>query len=340
VPRSLLVLVATALMALGFVRGEGDAGRSLRLGGAVMEMLSGRSSLWVLTCDSGCVGEARTSKGRIVRIDPYHRRVMASAPVEHPISFAVGRRGVYVLDIDRGTVRRLGGRSLRVLATLKLTLPFRFSARDNRFLPEAVAVGRTAVWVATARCALAHVNVLLGRVVGTVRLPCDAFSGMAVAPGAVWLAEGLAGVYRIDPLTNRVSARLHIRVAGLSDGQLNAEQVFVGRRTVLAIGAKAVGTVATTSYGLARIDPTRNHVGAISPLPSGPGGLAVTFGSGSLWVARVGGSTVERIDPETGRVIASVPAAVGNVLALAGGHLWTSSGDGRIVELASRAERR
>ena len=336
-PRSVLVLVAIALVALGLARGEGGGGRSLRLGGAVVEMHSGQGSLWVLTCDSGCVGEARASKGRVVRIDPYRGRVLASAAVEHPIAFAVGRDDVYVLDIDRGTVRRLDGRSLRVLATLKLTLPFRFSARDNRFLPEAVAVGRTAVWVATARCALAHADVLLGRVVGSVRLPCDAFSGMAVAPGAVWLAEGLAGVYRIDPRRNRVSARLRIRVAGISDGQLNAEQVFVGRRTVLAIGAKAVGTVATTSYALARIDPTRNHVRALSPLPAGPGGLAVTFGNGSLWVARLGGSTVERIDPETGRVIARIPAAVGNVLAFAGGHLWTSSGDGRIFKLASRS---
>jgi len=70
----------------------------------------------------------------------------------------------------------------------------------------------------------------------------------------------------------------------------------------------------------------------VTPLP--PGDLAVAFGRHSLWVGRVGGSTVERIDPGSGRVVGRLPARVGTALAVAGGKLWTASRDGTIRQIA------
>lgn len=67
----------------------------------------------------------------------------------------------------------------------------------------------------------------------------------------------------------------------------------------LASSQPALGLAATFSQkrGLVRIDARRNRVQSITPLPSGP--LVIASGQGSLWVARLGGSSVERA---TGKV--------------------------------------
>lgn len=308
---------------------QGGAERSLRLSGRPLELLAGRGSLWVLTCERGCTGEARCSTGRIIRIDPQNARVVASAALPRPHAIALGARGVYAIDFWRDTIQRIDPRTLRVVRTLKLRLPFRFSPRDNAFLPFAVAVGQSAVWVATDRGALARADLPLRRVVGTVRLPFDAFGDMAVGPGAVWLAESLAGLYRIDPRTNRLVARIRTRQVA---GGFDAEQVVVpSRRRVLVVGGKTSGDVLTSRNVLARIDSKHNRVEGAKPLPPGP--LAVTFGEGSLWVARIGGTSVVRIDPSTGEVVDRLRGKIGTALALAGGHVWTVFSNGTLREL-------
>jgi streptogramin lyase len=293
-----------------------------------LELLAAQGSLWVLTCDRGCTGEARNSMGRIVRIDPRSGRVAASATLRRPGRIAVGASGVYATDFWRDRIRRIDLRTLQVVGSLQLRLPFRFTARDNAFVPLAVAVGH-AVWVATERGALARTDLQLRNVVATVRLPFDAFQGITVGPGAVWLAESLAGVYRIDPRTNHVSARIRIPLAA---GSLDAEQIVLSGGKVLAIGAKTSADTLTGQNGVARIDPQHNRVEAVTPLPSGPL-LAVTVGQGSLWVARVGGSSVERVDPRTGKVVARIRGQIGTALAVAGGYLWTASREGTIRKL-------
>jgi streptogramin lyase len=89
--------------------------------------------------------------------------------------------------------------------------------------------------------------------------------------------------------------------------------------------------VLTQRNVLARIDASHNRVRGVMPLPAGQ--LVATTGEGSLWVARLGGSTVERIDPRTGRVIARLRAQVGTALAVARDHLWTASSSGLVYRL-------
>jgi hypothetical protein len=96
----LVALVTVAVAPARFVRTEE---RSLRLGGTPLQMLAGRSSLWVLTCDRRCSGEARRSTGRIVRIDPQSGRVVASASLQRPGALAVGTSGVFATDFWRDT---------------------------------------------------------------------------------------------------------------------------------------------------------------------------------------------------------------------------------------------
>lgn len=331
--RAVSLLAVLLLIAAAAPASQGrDARQALRLGGTPLQLLAGRGSLWVLTCDRGCAGEARHSIGRMIRIDPRTARVAGSARIPRPATLAIGAGGVYATDFEHGTIRRVDLHTLQVVGALKLKLPFRFSARDNAFLPEAVAVGRDSVWVVSDRGALVRADLRLHRAVASLRIPPDAFGdsvgGVAADTGGVWLAESLAGVYRVDQQTNRISAKIRVP---LPTGQFDAVQVFPLAGQVLALGVKTSGGTLTQRNVLARIDANHKRVEGITSLPSGR--LVATTGAGSLWVARFGGSTVERVDPRTGRVVARLGARAGTALVVAGRHLWTVSPHGVLRRL-------
>jgi len=322
VSRALLCAGLAAFVAVG----AGPARDGIRIGGTPLQLLAARGSLWVLTCDSRCAG--RSSVGRIVRVDPASARIVSSATIARPYAFAVGAGGVYAIDFWRDTVRRLDPETLRVTSVLKLTLPFRFTVRDNAFLPLAVAPGPRAVWIATERCALARADSSARRVVATVRMPCDATGGIAADARGAWVSESLLGVYRIDPGTNRVVARIQV---GRGVLRLDVEHILPVRDGVLVSGPWASGSSLTGENGLARIDPARNRARAVATLPRGP--LAVTLGGGSVWAGRIGGSSLQAVDPSTGAV-AHVRAHVGVALAVARGGVWTVTRDGILRRLA------
>ncbi len=79
---------------------------------------------------------------------------------------------------------------------------------------------------------------------------------------------------------------------------------------------------------VARLNPADGHKQAKIPVPAnviGPAQLAA--GAGSIWVAYQGQGQVQRIDPSTDRVIATIGlrgAPSGGGIAVAGGHVWAS----------------
>ena len=325
--RALLALVLLAATVIApFSSGDGLRTTSLRLGGNVLQLVSGQGSLWVLTCDRGCSGQGKRSVGRIVRIDPRSGRVVGSAVLARPGAIAVGARGVDATDFWHDTVRRLDPRTLRVTRVLKLELPFFITTsrtRDNAFLPIQIAVGSAAVWIATDRGALARADLDLRHVVAIVRLPFDAFGGIATDARDVWVGESLLGLYRVSGQTNRVVARIQV---GPTSGRLVPTRLFAAVGELLAVGEWADGNTLTNRNGFARIDRRHNRVEAITALPPGP--LATTYGNGSLWLGRLGSTVLERIDPDSGRVLRRYPAHIGIALAFAGGHVWTASRQG------------
>jgi DNA-binding beta-propeller fold protein YncE len=192
-----------------------------------------------------------------------------------------------------------------------------------------LAAGYHAVWV-TGIGVTYRVNEATGRIVRTIRTPgtfpdgCG--SGIAAGAGAVWVTHACRGVYRIDPHSGRVTASLRIPDVG----------------DAIAV---AGGLVWVTTYGgdLLRIQPQTNKITG-KPIPVGFGGWTMVTGAGALWVTSLGNGNasgilsrvnlatgavepfgnldieaagagslwtpyVRRIDPATGRVIASVPVA-------------------------------
>jgi hypothetical protein len=315
--------VLRALLALGlvFAAGAARAPNVLELHGRPLQLVAGRGSLWVLTCDRGCSGEARRSSGRIIRIDPLRERVVASARLSDPSALGVGGAGVFVTDFWRDRVRRLDPRTLGVVAARRLVLPFELVPGDRAFLPENVAVAERAVWVSTARGVLVKLDLSLRHLVASVRLPFDVVGGIAVDNGNVWVAESLLGLERIDTGTGRIVSR--IRVGGLS-----VDEAIATAGHVFAVGGIVSGRERTGGAAVAAVDPQRNRVAAVTRFRAGP--LVVTAGRGTLWAGRMNGDSIVRLDVGSGRVVQHVSARVGLDIAFAGGKLWTIDGDGTL----------
>jgi murein peptide amidase A len=328
---ALMVAVAAACL-IGLPIGLAGSGNraAIRIGGRPLALVAGDGSVWALTCDRGCTGEARHSIGRVVRVDPASGRIVASVTVTRPQDLAVSADGVYGLDFWRGDVYRLDPLSLQLTARTHLVLPFQVAPGDRAFLPETVSVGAGSVWVTTNRGAIARLDprtLRLRSIVPLDRLPLDSATAGA---GAVWAAGELAGVSRIDLAANRVAARILIERSGR---RLSVGRILLAGGRVLAVGVWADGGVATNANGVARINPVSGRVEGVSSLPDG--NVAVTSGGGSLWAAQVGGSAVEQIDPQTGRMTARFPAAVGQLLAFADARLWTATKSGIIRRFAA-----
>jgi YVTN family beta-propeller protein len=157
--------------------------------------------------------------------------------------------------------------------------------------------------------------------------PCAAAAGGRY----VWVSEyGAPYLLKIDPRTNRVVARTAIGTGscglGYGAGSLWIEDTSsstvsrvsasTGRRVkAIPVGSTpydatfAYGAAWTTAYGqgeLERIDPVRNRVAGRWRLPQATG---VVGAFGSVWAA--GGSGVIRVDPQTPKLLATIPIDTG-----------------------------
>jgi len=131
----------------------------------------------------------------------------------------------------------------------------------------------------------------------------------------LWAASGDVGaVYRIDVATGRVVATIPVR----------STPAFEGMRDPGALAALDgmiwVAGEGTTS--VAGIDPRTNQVTRTFAIPDVPADIVAA--DGTLWIAATG--RIDRVDPATGRVTATIPVAAGS-LATAGGAVWAESGN-------------
>lgn len=175
-----------------------------------------------------------------------------------------------------------------------------------------------------------------GDVVTTIGLDAEWAHRIFSAAGAIWVN---AAVFRnstlnhftlvkIDPVANSVVATLPNAEFGTFD-----------------TGAGVIWTTAATGgrAGLARIDPeTAQFVGDPIPVASAIGGLGLIAGDpGGIWFEGYDDSvdgyagSIERYNPATGEIDASVPTLEGVPLqmAVAPGSLWIVNGDGTVTRI-------
>ena len=174
----------------------------------------------------------------------------------------------------------------------------------------------------------------------------------AVTPafGSLWLVDHRGTVlYRIDPETGKIEASVDVGELGCFPPQVGFGRIFVTGcegGDVVVVDPEKEQTVATSQCGgwmtfaagsiwspgtggIVRCDPHTYRTTATIRLPGTHGGMASGFGS--IWAANQSDGTVERIDPRTNKIVATISAgarAHGDVdesLLVAFGSVWVSS---------------
>jgi len=317
-----LTLLLVIVMTIGVASGRSATERSsLELGGTPVEMVAAKGSIWILTCDVACSGEARGSSGRLIKVNAETGRVIATVRLRGATALSVGVGGVYVASFWQSVVRRLDPISLHVTAQL----PLRLLDPRRRFAPTDIVAGHGAVWISTARGAVSKVDQRNVRVVALIRVPPATTGELALSQEGVWVAESTLGVYRIDPATNRVVARVPIQKPVR---RFAVNRLIVIDRQIVAVASVTAGGALTRRNAAAWVEEATNRVRAVTRLPSGS--LTTTAGAGSLWVAPVDGSWVSRLDPRTREVSKRYRVRGSRVIAVAAGGLWSVSKDGEL----------
>ena len=208
-----------------------------------------------------------------------------------------------------------------------------------------------------------------GRVAASIRIGGQLSVVRADAAG-VWVQRDRE-VVRVDPRTNRVTARLPMSPPGselgaVGDGSLWLTQVAQGTvtrvdpatgRTVatirvpgaeaprgieVAVGPSAVWVAYDLGLGggiIARVDPATNTVAATVRIPDLAGGLAIGDRAVLVWTG-TRSSVAYQIDPATNRVAAKVPVCRGtNAVASGAGTFWITCDEGTLLRVDPVAHR-
>jgi YVTN family beta-propeller protein len=198
-------------------------------------------------------------------------------------------------------------------APVEATSPAETPAPDTTAVPDTAAedepvVADTAATPETTVVASGFNTDIAGLLEGN-RFPAGMFpDGVARdTSGALWVAAtGSGEVFRIDPVTG---ARERFEV-GSEPLAVTTSDAYVW--VTLRAGAQ-----------VARIDPATSTVETVA-VSEGPSSLG--WGADSLWVTAASG-WVDRVDPETLEVTASISVPAPNGVAVAGGFAWVSLGE-------------
>ncbi|MFN2593456.1 MAG: hypothetical protein ABR579_01035 [Actinomycetota bacterium] len=156
-----------------------------------------------------------------------------------------------------------------------------------------VAYGKA--WIKGVGKGIGIFDAKTGRPLGSVRVAQGPCAAMDAAYGSIWTATcDTQGVARINGRTGRMTG---FTKTAVSDGE---STIGAGEGGVwIATSGKDC-----TSCVIARIDPKTMKVVDRFPVPVA---TAVRVGLGGVWVTDSDDSTVLRLDPSTGDVVATIP---------------------------------
>jgi YVTN family beta-propeller protein len=253
---------------------------------------------------AGCSGSSETPKPT--------PRPAATSTIQvgvNPAGIAIGSGSAWVANSGEGTVSRIDLRGNRQVARIPVGDPAALIGCEshnvhqtphgdfrirNCDLPKAVAVSTGAVWTGRGdTMSLVRIDPTTGRVVATIPIDVEAWY-IAASDTAVWVSDWRSDtVVRVDPATNRPVAT----IPNLPNGP-----------TGIAIAPGSVWVASSRANVLTKIDSATNQV--VASLPTDLVPLPVTYAYGSIWVRnefREGNGTVQRVDPQTSRVVATIP---------------------------------
>jgi virginiamycin B lyase len=230
----------------------------------------GFGSLWVPNCGDKT----------LARVSLKDAKLEATLPFGVPDSeggIASGAGSIWVMTDKNGTLTRIDPATNKAVAEIAVT-PGSYT----------VAFGENAVWVtSTEKNLLTRVNAQTNVVEQTIPVgPKPRF--LTVGEGSVWtLNQGDGSITRVDIKTNKVVATIE---AGIPGG---GGEIAVGDGSVW---------VTSFEFPITRIDVSTNKV--VQQF-YGPGGDAIRFGLGSVWLSNLRAQNVWRLDPK--RIAATLP---------------------------------
>jgi len=309
IARALLCSAVVAFVAVASLIGAASAdsaapGRvTIKTPGFPLHLAVGFRSIWV----------ADHRGGYVYRIDPRTNRRVAIY-VGDSLCFrpSIGAGAVWVSGCENGGVTyKIDPKTNRVVGQRKGNRP---------------ALGAGSLW--TFSRDVKHVlrvdpqsGLVLARIDPKVDINTDAAQTGGYRFGSLWVISD-AAVSRIDVATNKVTAVIPLPGAQPS-GDVNGGYLY-GDYTAFTSNAVWV----TNPAGLYEIDPTANTAKLVSlditPF-SQVGDITISSAMNSIWV-RTGNTSVARIDPASGNVVARYPAAGGGGgIAVAYGSLWVAN---------------
>ena len=297
-------------------------GRSLRTAVAAILVITAAVATVALVV-SRSNGAARVVAANSVGIiDPKTNKLVGQVAVGiRPGDVEVGRSGVWVANLDDGTLSRIDPRTRAVVRTIPLSNVF----------PDDLAIGGDVLWIADGRSGtIGRVSTTLDRIVTAKHFKCSSFgqaapASVAVGAGGVWFVCGNT-LGRIDSATNRLRT---LGYAGL-------------RPTGIAVGLGAVWVANGAESSVSRIDPRTMRIADRLNVASAPRG--VTVGDGSVWVPASAADVVSRLlVPGPGVPIPSESVRVGHEpvdVAAGEGAIWVAnSGAGTVSRVNPRTQK-
>jgi Protein kinase domain len=304
---------------------------------AVGGVLLGAAAVFALTRSLGDDGSESAAPlldvatNSVGAVDARAGELALAAPLPgRPTDVAAAGETAWVASVDSTAVTGVNARTRSISRTVPL------SGRAD-----AIAVGEGSVWVADGgRGVLSRIPAGYERVSERFRVPASreaaqpsgrlqaSRASLAVAGGAVWLANGSQRLVRIDSATGEKAA------------------VQVGRRlNAVAAGGGAVWALSSRSASALRVDPRGGDVTDTISIagrsgPDAPYPVAIAASSRAVWVLNGNTATVTQIDPRTLGVVTTVPIGVDRVptdIAASGDTAWVSNGDGSIARIDAGA---
>jgi DNA-binding beta-propeller fold protein YncE len=215
----------------------------------------------------------------------------------------------------QGVLRRIDPRTNRVVTTIPTPLTDRYAS---------VAFGEGSVWVTSgsqAKGVVYRVDPAANRVTAAISVPGGAF-GIVVAAATAWVTQ-------LDPDQPSPGPGVVARIDARS-GQLLAPVQVPSMPLTIRYGLDAIWVTSSghpppnpVPGGVSRIDPRSGtitgHLGSV--------GNVMAVGGGALWGTFANSaedSGVQRVDPATGRVVATVRIPYGVLMAFGLGTLWVA----------------
>ena len=313
-PAALALASAVAVAAVAGLSGggssqEGDDAlnavlrpQSIPVHGTPAHVAVGEGAAWV----------ASTDTGQVTPIDPDGKKGKPISVGDAPAALAAGGGVVLVIVRDGGGVARIDATGRRLTGTAPAELA---SGGDLTF-------GDDAFWGVVSDNEIARIDARTGRVVETVRTPTGLTGRLAFGGEAVWAAadaDGRHSVFRIDPASSKVTARVPLVGDSYPEG--------------LAFGEGVLWVIDTGQNSLVRVDPATNRATRRAKLEDGFSTDDVAIEAGAIWQANNSPSTLRRFNPANGALVRTTPTETYEMseLAVGLGSAWLTLPDTDVV---------